>query len=108
MSKNKTKIVRIIGTIICVILIPTVIGLYGFVVFELFLPAKKIADYKKVPIATPNIERELCKCYYEYSASDKNRKRTIKAKAKIRFAKVDINKIQSKELQTFLRNVRGY
>lgn len=109
-TTNKRKI-KIVGIIICALLIPIVVGLYGLGLFKVFAPMKRDIDrevFENTKSYLHGIQQDLGKYYHEYQTADECGKSIIEATIRMRFAEVDANKLQSRELRTFLKKTRGY
>ena len=108
MDKRKIKIV---GIVICVLLIPIVIGLYDLGLFKLLAPMEKNIHrdvFENTKSYLHGVQQDLGKYYYEYQTADECGKSIIETTIRMRFAEVDANKLQSRELQMFLKKIRGY
>lgn len=108
MEKKK---IRIVGIVICVLLIPIVVGLYSLGLFRLFAPMEKNIQrevFENTKSYLHGVQQDLGKYYYEYQTADEAEKEAIRATIRMRFAEVDVNKLQSKELQMFLKKTRGH
>lgn len=108
MDKKK---VRVIGIAFCVLLIPIVIGLYSLGLFKFFAPMEKNIQrgvFENTKSYLHGIQQDLGKYYYEYQTADECGKNIIEATIRMRFAEVDADKLQSRELQMFLKKTRGY
>lgn len=108
---ERTKKIKIVGIVICALLIPIVIGLYGLGLFEIFAPMKRDIDRKVFENTKSYLhaaQQDLGKYYYEYQTADEAGKSVIKATIRIRFAELDANKLQSRELRAFLKKTRGF
>ena len=108
MDKRKIKV---IGIVICVLLIPIVIGLYSLGLFKLFAPMEKNIQrevFENTKSYLHGVQQDLGKYYHEYQTTDECGKSVIEATIRMRFAEVDANKLQSRELQMFLKKARGY
>ena len=108
MDKRKIKIV---GIVICALLIPVVIGLYSLGLFKFLAPIKRDVDrkvFENTKSYLHGVQQDLGKYYHEYQTADSCGKNVIKATIRMRFAEVDVNKLQSKELRMFLKKTRGY
>lgn len=109
-TTNKRKI-RIVGIVICALLIPIVAGLYGLGLFKVFAPIKRDIDrtvFENTKSYLHGVQQDLGKYYYEYQTADECGKSAIEATIRMRFAEVDANKLQSKELRMFLKETRGH
>lgn len=108
MDKRKVKIA---GIVICALLIPIVVGLYSLGLFKLFAPMERNIQrevFENTKSYLHAAQQDLGKYYHEYQTTDEAGKDVIKATIRIRFAEVDANKLQSKELRMFLKKTRGY
>lgn len=108
MNKKRAKI---IGIVICGLLIPLVIGLYALGLFRIFAPMEKDIQrkvFENTKSYMHGVQQDLGKYYHEYQTANESERGAIRATIRMRFAEVDVNKLQSRELQTFLKKTRGY
>ena len=108
MDKRKIKIV---GIVICILLIPVVVGLYSLGLFKFFAPMEKNIQrevFENTKSYLHGVQQDLGKYYHEYQTADSCGKNVIKATIRMRFAEVNADKLQSRELQMFLKEARGY
>ena len=108
---KKVKTVKIIGISICALLIPIVVGLYSLGLFKLFAPLEKDIQrdvFENTKSYLHGVQQDLGKYYHEYQTTDGAGKEIIETTIRIRFAEIDADKLQSRELQAFLRKTRGY
>ena len=108
MDKKKVKIV---GIVICILLIPVVVGLYSLGLFKFFAPMEKNIQrevFENTKSYLHGVQQDLGKYYHEYQTADSCGKNVIKATIRMRFAEVNADKLQSRELQMFLKEARGY
>ena len=108
---DKTKKIKIVGIVICVLLIPIVIGLYSLGLFKFFAPMEKNIQrevFENTKSYLHGVQQDLGKYYHEYQTADECGKSIIETTIRMRFVEVDANKLQSKELRMFLKRVRGY
>jgi hypothetical protein len=111
MDRNKTKKMKIVGIVICALLIPIIAGLYGLGLFKFFAPMKRDIDrkvFENIKSYVHGVQQDLGKYYHEYQTADEAGKEVIKATIRMRFAEIDVDKLQSRELRMFLKKTRGY
>lgn len=106
MSKLK---IALIG--VGILIIPIFFGLYEIGLFKLLMPMKKNVErevFENTKSYLHAAQQDLGKYYREHQAGSPDEKRAIKAVINMRFAELDVSKLQSPQLRTFLRSMRGY
>ncbi len=105
---NKLKIT---GIVVAVLTVPFLIGLYSLGMFKFFAPKSqniKREIFENTKSYLHGVQQDLGKYYHEYQNADEDGKLAIKATIRIRFAEVDVEKLQSPQLGQFLIKTRGY
>ena len=93
------------------LVIPFLIGLYFLGLFKFFSPKTENIRrevFENTKSYVHGIQQDLGKYYLEYQKSDATGKKIIETTIQMRFAEVDVNKLQSAKLQSFLIITRGY
>ncbi len=96
---------------ICGLMVPFLIGLYSLGMFKFFAPKTeniKREIFENTKSYLHGVQQDLGKYYLEYQKADDAGKGAIRATIQMRFAEVDVNKLQSPELRLFLTTTRGY
>lgn len=105
------KKMHIVLLIIAALIVPLFIGLYSLGMFKLFAPAtaniqREVFENTKSYLQAA--QQDLGKYYHEYQSADQTGKSVIKATIRVRFAELDGSKLQSREMERFLKEARGY
>jgi len=102
---------KITGIVVGVLIIPVFIGLYSLGMFKFFAPKTeniKRGVFENTKSYLHGVQQDLGKYYLEYQTADENGKTAIRAIIQMRFAEVDVGKLQSAQLRGFLKSTRGY
>lgn len=102
---------QIVGITLAVLTVPVFLGLYQLGMFKFFAP--KFEDVRRDVFENTKsylhgVQQDLGKYYLEYQTADEDGKTAIRATIQMRFAEVDVSKLQSPKLQQFLTQTRGY
>lgn len=93
------------------LLIPFLIGLYSLGMFKFFAPKTENIRrevFENTKSYMHGVQQDLGKYYLEYQKTDDAGKRAIRTTIQMRFAEVDVDKLQSAKLRSFLITTRGY
>jgi len=93
------------------LLVPFLIGLYSLGMFKFFAPKTeniKREVFENTKSYLHGVQQDLGKYYHEYQKADDSSKEIIKSTIRMRFAEVDVSKLQSAKLRSFLTEARGY
>ena len=88
-----------------------VFGLFGLGYYKFFAPKYENVRrdvFENTKSYLQGAQQDLGKYYLEYQTADEPGKATIKVTIQMRFAELDGDKLQSIQLQSFLRTMRGY
>ena len=111
-SKQKWKWIGIgIGSLIGILLLFFVFGLYALGWMKFFEPKKENIRreiFEQTQSYVHGKIQDLAKYYEEYEKADANSKESIRQLIIVRFAEFDEAKIRSTKLKTFLTSMRGY
>lgn len=109
---TKLKVFGIsIGGLIGLFALIFIFGLAGLGYYKFFGPKTenvKREIFENTKSYLHGVQQDLGKYYLEYQTADEDEKTAIKATIQMRFAEVDTDKIQSVQLKSFLKNMRGY
>ena len=87
------------------------LGLFSLGYYKFFAPKYEDARrevFENTKSYLHGVQQDLGKYYLEYQSANEDGKSAIRTTIQIRFAEVDASKLQSVQLQSFLRNTRGY
>lgn len=105
------KVLVVIGIFVTPILIAFILELVGLGFFKFFEPKREDIRreiFENTKSYTHGVQQDLGKYYREYQLADNDGRAVIRATINMRFAEVDASKLQSVQLQNFLREMRGY
>ena len=106
----KTALYSILG-LIGILIIVFLLELFGLGMFKFFEPKReniKREVYENTKSRMHGIAQDIGKYYQEYQKATSEEKQTIRSVINMRFASVDADKLESPQLQSFLREMRGY
>lgn len=91
--------------------LPFLAGLYYLGMFKFFAPKTENVRrevFENTKSYLHGVQQDLGKYYLEYQTTDRDGKVAIRATIQMRFAEVNVDKLQSDQLRQFLINTRGY
>lgn len=100
-----------VSSFIGLIVLVFVLELTGLGFFKFFEPKRENIRreiFENTKSYLHGVQQDLGKYYLEYQKADEDEKNAIRATIQMRFAEVDVSRLQSTQLQTFLTNMRGY
>jgi len=110
-GRFKVKKKYIVLLIIAGLAIPFLIGLYYLGIFKFFAPKTENVRrevFENTKSYMHGVQQDLGKYYLEYQKADTKDKEAIRITIQMRFAEVDVDKLQSARLRSFLTTARGY
>lgn len=102
---------QIAGIGLLILAVPVLLGLYNLGLFKFFAPKYENVRrdvFENTKSYLHGVQQDLGKYYLEYQEADEDGKAAIKTTIQMRFAEVDVSKLQSPKLQQFLIQTRGY
>jgi hypothetical protein len=110
MGKGKI-ILSVLGGLAAIIVLTFVLELFGLGMFKFFEPKRENIRrevFENTKSYLHGIQQDLGKYHLEYQKANTDDRAAIKSTIRMRFAEVDVAKLQSPQLRTFLTNMRGY